>query len=388
MTLVYCTNIWNHHQGPVCRELARLLGDDFKMILHQPLDHRYSRERMALGWNLVPPAEPWIVRAPESCRNLDYAKHRQLFMAADVAVYGSGLPYVTQEMLVARAKAGKINMRMGERLFRARRPWYYAFCPQKQVGRWLTHHRFEAACVHYLTMGHWCVKDLEYLHACKNRTWRWGYLTSVSEAMPAKPAHEKVVIGWCGRMLHLKQVDLILKAFARLPAEQRARCELLLAGEGEDRESLVRLSKDLGLAASVQFRPFMPQDEAIRFLQSLDIFVFPSNRLEGWGATVLEAMNCGCAVLSNEAAGITLEVIKDGVNGFVFRDGDAQQISCQLEMLIVSPARRCAMGEAAWKTAQGWSPSAGACALAELAHRLVSQEPSSGAVDGICAKVR
>ena len=93
-------------------------------------------------------------------------------------------------------------------------------------------------------------------------------------------------------------------------------------------------------------------------------------------------------MLSNEAAGITLEVIKDGVNGFVFRDGDAQQISCQLEMLIVSPARRCAMGEAAWKTAQGWSPSAGACALADLAHRLVSQEPSSGAVDGICAKVR
>ena len=58
MKLAYCTNIWNHHQGPVCTELAKLLGpDDFKLLLHQPLDHKYSLERIGMGWNLNPPDE-------------------------------------------------------------------------------------------------------------------------------------------------------------------------------------------------------------------------------------------------------------------------------------------------------------------------------------------
>ena len=389
MKLAYCTNIWNHHQGPVCTELAKLLGpDDFKLLLHQPLDHKYSLERINMGWNLIPPEEPWIVKPPKTCADVDYSEHVKIVMEADAIVFNSELPYMTWDMLRERHRNGKLNLRMGERIYRGGRPWWYPFSPKKWAGRMVVRHRFESAGLHFLTMSHWCADDLRYLHTCKGRTWRWGYLTPVSETCIERPKRDKVRIGWCGRMLRLKQVDFILEAYAAMPAVTQAKSEIHLVGNGEAEEELRQLARTLGIEGRIQFSPMMSQADAKRFLESLDVCVFPSHAHEGWGATLLEAMDKGCAVIANEAAGATLEVVENGVNGFTFKDCDISTLSEKMEWCVDHDTERCDMGRLAWKTIQEWSPAAGAKRLAKLIGSIQSYNEKGMHTSGLCAKVR
>ena len=386
MKLAYCTNIWNHHQGPVCTELANLLGaDDFRLLLHQPLDHKYSLERIGMGWNLNPPDESWIVGPPKTCAGVNYSEYVKIVMDADAIVFNSEVPYMTWDMLRERHRQGKLNLRMGERIYRGGRSWWYPFSPRKWLGRMVVRHRFESAGLHFLTMSHWCADDLKYLHACKGRTWRWGYLTPVSEKCAEKPHRDKVRIGWCGRMLFLKQVDLILKAYSAMPETVRAKSEIHLVGNGEAEESLRRLAVKLGIADFVEFSPMMLQAEAKRFLESLDVFVFPSNAHEGWGATLLEAMDKGCVPIANTAAGSTLEVVDDGVNGFVFKDGDITTLSARMAWLIEHEKERHDMGHRAWEMIQDWSPAEGARRLCALVERLLKGIGVNNIKSGLCS---
>ncbi len=389
MKLAYCTNIWNHHQGPVCTELAKLLGaDDFKLLLHQPLDHMYSIERINMGWNLNPPDEPWVLGPPKRCADVDYSEYVKIVMEADAIVFNSELPYITWDMLRARHRKGKLNFRMGERIYRGGRPWWYPFSPKKWLGRMVSRYRFESAGIHFLTMSHWCADDLHYLHACKERTWRWGYLTPVSKAFIAKPKRDKVRIGWCGRMLFLKQVDFILKAYAMMPDSIKVKSEIHLVGNGEAEKSLKQLASDLGISDSVYFGPMVSQPEAKTFLENLDVFVFPSNAHEGWGATLLEAMDKGCAVIANTAAGATLDVIDDSINGFTFNDGDILTLSDKMAWLIEHKEGRNDMGFKAWSTIQNWSPAEGAEHLVELIDNIKLKREHNIHKSGLCAGVR
>lgn len=62
-SLAYGTNIWTHHQAPICTELVRLLGEDhFKMCLFEPV----HEERRQLGWASDSPDHRWIAGPPSS----------------------------------------------------------------------------------------------------------------------------------------------------------------------------------------------------------------------------------------------------------------------------------------------------------------------------------
>lgn len=388
MKLAYCTNIWNHHQGPVCTELARLLGSEFKLLLHQPLDYKYSVERINMGWNLNPPDEPWIVGPPKTCASVDYSEYVKIVMEADAIVFNSELPYMTWDMFRIRHRQGKLNLRMGERIYRGGRPWWLTLSIKKWLGRMVVRRRFESSGLHFLTMSHWCADDLSYLHVCKGRTWRWGYLTPISDTCIVRPKHDKVHIGWCGRMLRCKQVDFILKAYAAMSETARDGSEIHLVGDGETEEELRQLAKRLEIEGSVRFSPMKPQADAKKFLESLDIFVFPSNAHEGWGATLFEAMDKGCAVIANIAAGSTLEVVEDGSNGFTFKDGDIATLTAKLTWLVEHEKERREMGCRAWATIQGWSPTVGASRLVSLIEHLRAGSRDGIPTSGLCAGVR
>lgn len=388
MKLAYCTNIWNHHQGPVCAELAKRLGPkDFRLLLYQPLDHQYSLARINMGWNLNPPDEPWIVGPPKSCADVDYREQADIARTCDTLVYMSSVPYVTQELLLERRRNGKISMLMGERLYKVKRPWYYSILPRKIAGRCIVHHRFESTGVHFLTMGHGCVEDLAWLHVGRGRTWRWGYLTPASTEVCEKPMRDKVRVGWCGRMIDWKQVDLIIKAVAMLSDETRSKIKVTLVGNGDQECLLRRMVEECRLGEVIEFRDSMSANDVLDFMRGLDVYVFPSNRKEGWGAALLEAMDKGCVPIANASAGSTLEVVKDGHNGFVFKDGDIQALSEKIEYLALHPKEMHAMGQCAWRTIQFWTPQVGAerlCALIEA----IGKKTASPFQEGLCAKVR
>ena len=386
MKVCFCTNIWNHHQGPVARELAKLLpAGDFRMFVYQPLDCEWSRERIAMGWNLLPPGEPWIVGPPKTTEELKDGFFQGWIESADVLIYGDN-KYFDFAALERRLSSGKLSFKVGERLLKNPVTWRDWFNP-RFWRKWLCiHNHLNTPSLHYLTMSHWCADDLRFFSACKGRMWRWGYLTNVSEGPVEKPIHAKVRIGWCGRFLECKSVCDILSSVAMFDGLLKSKIEVVLVGEGPEKASLAQLSHTLGLDSIVAFKPFLPHREALAFMESIDVFPFTSNRIEGWGAILPEAMDKCCAVVASEDAGSTLELVRHGENGFTYKAGDVKTLSRHIATLVEDAALRKRFGLAAWRTMQEWSPASGAKRLATLCESLLTCAPLPYTT-GLCANV-
>jgi glycosyltransferase involved in cell wall biosynthesis len=110
-----------------------------------------------------------------------------------------------------------------------------------------------------------------------------------------------------------KNTGLLLRAVA---AARRSRDDLSaeLVGAPPPPE-LLRLVDDLGLRGSVALLPPVPRESLVRFYRSLDVFVVPSGQ-EGLGIVALEAMACGCPVVSTRCGGPE-EFVRDGENGYL-----------------------------------------------------------------------
>ena len=164
--------------------------------------------------------------------------------------------------------------------------------------------------------------------------WRWAYFPPVSVVPVEKPKHDKLELGWCGRMIEWKHVECAIEAIACLAPDTRAKCHLTLIGRGDQEAVLKRLAVDRGVAEFIDFKPAMTPEEIGVWMANLDVYLFPSDRGEGWGVVLAEAMDKCCVVIACEEAGATLNLVKDGENGFVFKKGDVQCMADRITYLV------------------------------------------------------
>ncbi|MCK5025745.1 MAG: glycosyltransferase family 4 protein, partial [Nanoarchaeota archaeon] len=90
------------------------------------------------------------------------------------------------------------------------------------------------------------------------------------------------------------------------------------------------------------------KDDVIPYLQAMDIYVLPS-LTETTSLSTLEAMSCGCAVISTKV-GLVKRYIKDKVNGSFFPKGNATALKIKLNWLIENPGIRAKLGRNARET--------------------------------------
>ncbi len=131
---------------------------------------------------------------------------------------------------------------------------------------------------------------------------QWGPAEVVS---PARPAHTRYV--FLGRLVKLKAVDLLLRAFAQ--ASQREPMSLQVVGDGDERAALETLARQLGVLGgqagepgSVYFAGWQSQAACTAILHNSEALVLPS-MVECGGAVVLEAMACGLPVIATRWGG-------------------------------------------------------------------------------------
>lgn len=384
MRMVLCTNSWSHHLGPVCRELANLLGQNFRMLISRPQMHPESIAREKNGWTIVPPNEPWIIGPPKTDEEWKTGHYNDMIYNADVALIGATSVYAART-IHRRIRGGKLTFFMGERLFKVPRRLRDYLNVHRLLSWTRLYLTYSHKNVHYLTMGHGCVEDLRFLHGCKGRIWRWGYLAAVSSVPFERPVRSKVRIGWCGRLIWWKKANLVLHAFSLLPSELKKRAEICFVGNGPEEASLRNLCNELNLNAFVSFHPFMAASDVRVWMRSVDVYAFTSNRMEGWGVVLGEAMDSACAVIANKEAGATLELVRDGVNGFVFENEDIVTLSQRMAQLIEDATLRKTLGHAAWASLQKWSPSVGAKRLLSLIDQIENNESPRTVDGGLCS---
>jgi glycosyltransferase involved in cell wall biosynthesis len=150
-------------------------------------------------------------------------------------------------------------------------------------------------------------------------------------------AERSLVVGYVGRLVKEKGVDLFLEALAGLEGMWRA----YVLGSGPQRGPLEDQARDLGLAGRVSFEAQIPSAQMPGYYRQLDALVLPSRTYPNWkeqfGRVLVEAMACGVPVIGSDSGEIP-HVIGDA--GLIFPEGRADILRAHLTRLLREPDLR------------------------------------------------
>lgn len=160
-------------------------------------------------------------------------------------------------------------------------------------------------------------------------------LSSAPVEDPWFAAGSPPVILAVGRLDPQKDYPTLLKAFAIVRASFEAR--LLIFGEGAERQRLQALVENLGNGRDVR----MPGAEAnpYRYMGRARLLVL-SSAWEGLPTVMLEALTCGCPIVSTNCSSGPGEILDRGVFGELVPPGDAQALAAAMLRALASPFDR------------------------------------------------
>lgn len=175
-----------------------------------------------------------------------------------------------------------------------------------------------------------------------------------------KPSAERLMpdASYClfvGRLSPEKGCDVLLKAWAIFQGRLKAKSQkleannqpqLIIVGDGPERESLEPLANSKPLAATCSFMGKQPKAEVLSLMKGAQFLVLPSVWYEGFPMTIVEAFSKGLSVLASDTGGMSL-IIDDGENGLKFDVADSASLADRLEWAFANPDQMREMGEAA-----------------------------------------
>jgi glycosyltransferase involved in cell wall biosynthesis len=150
------------------------------------------------------------------------------------------------------------------------------------------------------------------------------------------------------RAVEKKGLDTLLDALARMPLE--AAWRLTHVGGGPDLPALKRQAESLGVAARIDWRGALPQEDVLAALRDADLFamaprIAASGDRDGLPNVLMEAQSQGLAVVATAVSAVP-ELVGDGETGALVPPGDADALAGALLRLIRDPALRASYGAA------------------------------------------
>lgn len=379
MTIVFVSNFINHHQVGVADELYRKLGDNYHFI-----------ETMSMPKWLLDSGYPMIDRPYVVKSYVDFRlrqKSQKIIDEADVVVIGSS----PEEFIQSRLKSGKIILRYNERWFKSR-PWFLTG-PRGWLNLYRNHLRYKNKPLYMLCASAFTAKDVNTVGAYKGKCFKWGYFTKVdsfeveTQEQGTSASKNTPNIMWCARFLRNKHPELPVKLAARLKSKGYE-FVLNMFGCGEELENTQKLARKLKVDDVVRFCGNLPNDEILSQMRQHDIFLFTSDKNEGWGAVLNEAMSNGCAVVGSDKIGSVPFLIEDGVNGLIFKSENIDSLEAKVVELLDNPIRRNSLSYNARKTMREiWSPENAAKQFLLLVEGLTNNDESLIPTSGPASRV-
>lgn len=212
--------------------------------------------------------------------------------------------------------------------------------------------------------------------------------------MRAATRNKSTQIMWCGRFLTLKHPELPVLMAAKLK-EKGFKFDVNMYGdEGNaakhenvySRRKLEALIKKLEVQDCVHLKGRFPNGEILDAMGKHRLFLFTSDKKEGWGAVANESMARGCALVASDAIGSAPYLVRDGINGFLFKSGDVDSLTDKVAWLLSHNEELMKMQIQAFNDmVHIWSPKVAARNLLQLALDLEEGKETS-IIEGPCSK--
>lgn len=367
--IAFVSNYINHHQIPFCNAMNRLLEGRFTFVQTEPME----AQRVQMGWHES--ERPAYVK----CFYEEERFCRQLILDSDVVIFGG-----TDEegYIVPRLNAQKLVLRYSERLYKTGQ--WKAVSPRGLKKKYHDHTRYRKAPVYLLCAGAYVASDFHIVRAYPGKMYCWGYFPEtkkydIEKLLDQKGYGEKKLpyLLWAARMIDWKHPELPLET-ARYLKERGLDFHMDIIGDGEMRPQMEELASRYELTDQVAFLGFQPPEAVRGYMEKADIYLFTSDRQEGWGAVANEAMNSGCALVADHMIGAVPYLVKNGENGLVYKDGRDRQLFSLTESLVKDRPFCRRLGKKAYGTiAEVWNAENAAAQLLELTDHIMAREESN-----------
>ena len=358
MTVVFVSNYFNHHQAPFAATMYKLTEHHFHFVETCAIDP----ERKSLGWGRD--SRPnYVLQAHSDLSSEQRVKN--MIMDADVVIWGS-CPF---SLIRPRLKAKKLTFAYSERLFKDNN-WFRSLA--RAIKHFLRLHRYQVN--HYmLCASAYTSSDYAKLGLFRGKCYKWGYFPEtkryedVDDLIAAKQPGS---ILWVARFIDWKHPEIPLEIARRLKQEGY-KFTLNMVGNGELLEAIRKQVEALGLSDCVHLPGSMSPEDVRRYMEQSRVFLFTSDRNEGWGAVLNESMNSACAVVASRAIGSVPFLVEDGVNGDIYEDGNTDDLYRKVKALLDDPARRVQKSKNAYATiTEEWNAEVAAERLQKVAQAL------------------
>ncbi|MBO4213223.1 MAG: glycosyltransferase [Clostridia bacterium] len=374
MTVTFFSNFLLHHQTPFCEAMVKRLGDGFKFVATEPV----PKERLDMGYGDLS-RTAYCVNAYEN--EEEYKKAMKLGDESDVVIIGAA-PYTFIEK---RLKENRFTLCYSERFFKQGR--VRILDPRVFFSVYGRHTKYRKSNLYMLCASAYTAPDCRFIGAYPNKTYKWGYFPEVKryddidEVISRKKPNS---ILWCGRFLGWKHPEAAIYVAKKLK-DDGIDFSLDMIGIGELEEKIKKETEKLGLADKVRLLGSMSPEKVREHMESTEIFLFTSDKGEGWGAVLNESMNSGCAVVANRAIGSVPYLLKDGENGMIY-GGKFDELYEKVKTLLESPKERRSIGAAAYRTLTDvWNAEAATERLLSLIENLKNGKDTPF-MDGPCSK--
>lgn len=376
MTITFFSNFLLHHQTPFCEAMTRRIGDGFRFVATEPI----PEERLSMGYNTLEDA-PYAINAYRD--DVSYEEAMRLGCESDVVIIGSA-PEVFIEKRLAE---NKLTFRYSERFFKKFR---WRFDPRVWRKRYNRDIRFRKKNLHMLCASAYTAPDCRFIFSYPNKTYKWGYFPELEE-VPYDALRElklqdgRINIIWVSRFIKLKHPEEIIRLAKQLKKD-RLDFHIEMLGIGELRDEYESIAAEEGLDKQISFTgPFAPA-QVLKHMQKADIFLFTSDKNEGWGAVLNEAMSSACAVVACREIGSVPFLIEHEKNGLIYDKKGANSLYRNVKSLMDDKTLRERLQKNAYDTIKNdWNAEAATERLLRLIECIQKGEQTPY-TDGPCSR--
>lgn len=382
MKLAFFSITLNHHQAGVADAFYEMLNDDYCFI---ELSGCHESKGAVTDYS----SRPYLIKAWQSSET--YTQAMGIATSADVCVF-SGVESIPFE--IERLKLNLLSFDMGERMLKKgimnlASPRIMKLITNYHLRKWNNKKFYKLCCSAYTAA------DCSKLGMFVGKCYKWGYFTTVADNINIKSQHTScITLMWCARLLTLKHPELVLE-MAKILKDKGYNFRVDIFGDENNvgpyervfpRQRIASLIKEYNIEDKVWLKGSQPNDVILQEMQDHDIFLFTSDRMEGWGAVANESLANGCVLIASDNIGSSPYLIQEGENGFTFESGNAQSLAAKVEWLINHREALQRMKYNAHKSMKDhWNPRQAAMNLLTLIDN-IKQGKETSIAQGPCSK--
>ena len=373
MRVTFVSNYLNHHQIPFSLAMNRLCNGEYYFVSMDIMEE----ERKNMGWT-VKQEYDFEIRLSEQPEKVE-----QLIEESDVVIFGGG-SYAKN--VHNRIIQNRITFLYSERVYK--KNILYSLWPRGQYYMRKNNTAYKKNNLYFLSASAYAPFDFSLVGAYKNKAYKWGYFpqTKTYEVEKLIKEKEKNSMLWVARFIDWKHPEKALKVAKKLK-EDGFEFKLRFIGNGTLEENMKQLSRDYGLEEYVEFLGAMSPEEVRGYMEKSQIFLFTSDKGEGWGAVLNESMNSGCAVIADKHIGAAPYLVKDNENGLLYK-GSVNELYKKTKYLLQNQEKAKELGTKAYQSiTEEWNAEVAAERVLQLAEKLNNKE-NCVFKDGPCSKAK